>query len=154
VLNVTLFLHLLAALFWVGGMLFLVLIIGPFLMTLDPKDRSRVYQFVGQKYRKFGWIAILILLITGPMNLYFLGIPFSSLTDTTFLASSYGRTLLVKVLLIATLVISSLVHDFYIGPKARSNRRFSTLARTLGRMNLLLALFIALFAVFLRVGGI
>ena len=153
-LNVTLFLHLLAALFWVGGMLFLVLIIGPFLMTLDPKDRSRVYQFVGQKYRKFGWIAILILLITGPMNLYFLGIPFSSLTDTTFLASSYGRTLLVKVLLIATLVISSLVHDFYIGPKARSNRRFSTLARTLGRMNLLLALFIALFAVFLRVGGI
>lgn len=153
-LNVTLYLHLLAALFWVGGMLFLVFIIAPFLMTLEPKDRSKVYQFVGQKYRKLGWIAIIILLVTGPLNLYFLGIPPSAIADTTFLASSYGRTLIIKVVLITVLVISSLIHDFYIGPKARSDRRFSTLARTFGRMNLILALLIALFAVFLRSGGV
>ncbi|MFQ5586602.1 MAG: DUF4149 domain-containing protein [Thermodesulfobacteriota bacterium] len=153
-LTVTLFLHLIAALFWVGGMLFLVFIIAPFLMTLEPQDRSRVYQFVGQKYRGLGWIAIILLLITGPLNLYYLGIPPSSIADASFLASKYGRTLLIKLLLIATLVISSLMHDFYIGPKARGDRRYSTLARTLGRMNLVLALFIALFAVFLRAGGI
>ncbi len=153
-LNVTLYLHLLAALFWVGGMLFLVFIIAPFLMTLEPKDRSKVYQFVGQKYRKLGWIAIIILLVTGPLNLYFLGIPPSAIADTTFLASSYGRTLIIKVVLITVLVISSLIHDFYIGPKARSDRRFSKLARTFGRMNLILALLIALFAVFLRSGGV
>jgi len=154
VLNLTLYLHLLAALFWVGGMLFLVFIIAPFLMTLEPKDRSKVYQFVGQKYRKLGWVAIIILLVTGPLNLYFLGVPPSAIGDTTFLASSYGRTLIIKVTLITILVISSLVHDFYIGPKARGDRKYSKLARTFGRMNLILALLIALFAVFLRSGGV
>jgi putative copper export protein len=153
-LKITLFLHLIAALFWVGGMLFLVFIIAPFLMTIDPKERSRVYQFVGQKYRKLAWIAIAILLITGPLNLYFLGIPLSSIVDSTFLSSPYGRTLLVKLILVAIIIISSLIHDFYLGPKARSDKRYSFLARTIGRTNLFIALFIALFAVFLRLGGI
>jgi putative copper export protein len=153
-LKITLFLHLLAALFWVGGMLFLVLIIGPFLMTIEPKERSRVYQFVGQKYRRLGWIAIITLLVTGMLNLYYLGIPLSSIGNSTFLSAPYGRTLLIKLILVTIIIISSLIHDFYLGPKARSDRRYSHLARALGRGNLFIAILIALFAVFLRLGGI
>lgn len=153
-LKITLFLHLIAAFFWVGGMLFLVFIIAPFLMTVEPRERSRIYQFVGQKYRKLAWIAIVTLLITGPLNLYFLGLPISSLGDSTFLSAPYGRTLLIKLILVATIITSSLIHDFYLGPKARSDRRYSSLARALGRLNLFIALLIAMFAVFLRLGGI
>ncbi|MEE9591794.1 MAG: DUF4149 domain-containing protein [Thermodesulfobacteriota bacterium] len=153
-LKITLFLHLLAALFWVGGMLFLVLIIGPFLMTIEPRERSRVYQFVGQKYRRLGWIAIITLLVTGMLNLYYLGISLSSIGNSTFLSAPYGRTLLIKLILVTIIIISSLIHDFYLGPKARSDRRYSHLARTLGRGNLFIAILIALFAVFLRLGGI
>jgi copper resistance protein D len=148
-LKITLFLHLVAAIFWIGGMLFLSLIIAPFLMTIDPNERRKVYRFVGQRYRKFAWVAIVILLITGPLNLYLMNIPFSSI-----ISPSHGMAFLVKIILVAIVVIISLIHDFYIGPKARTDRRYSSYARFLGRINLFIALLVVLFAVLLRLGGI
>jgi len=150
-LKISLFFHLVAAIFWIGGMLFLSLIIAPFLMTIDPNERRKVYRFVGQRYRKFAWVAIVILLVTGPLNLYLMNIPFSSIVSPS---SPHGMAFLVKIILVAIVVIISLIHDFYIGPKARTDRRYSSYARFLGRINLFIALSVVLFAVLLRLGGI
>ena len=74
-LKISLFLHVISAIFWIGGMLFLSLVIVPFLLALkDPQEKSAVYRKIGPKYRTLAWIAIIILLITGPINLYLLGI--------------------------------------------------------------------------------
>ncbi|MFZ3071642.1 MAG: DUF4149 domain-containing protein, partial [Thermodesulfobacteriota bacterium] len=75
IFKVSLFLHVLAAIFWIGGMLFLSLVVAPFLKSLnDPVKKSEIYQFVGKRYRFFGWVAIVILLVTGPVNFYYIGV--------------------------------------------------------------------------------
>lgn len=153
--KVALFLHIISAIFWIGGMLFLTLVVAPFLMTIpDPKEKSKIYQIVGKKYRFWGWVAIITLLVTGPYILYGLwnvspGQIFSSGLHST----SFGKALSIKLTLVALIVISSFLHDFWIGPKARGSRNYSKFARIFGRSNLLIALLIVIFAVIIRSGG-
>jgi putative copper resistance protein D len=154
--KIALLLHIISAIFWVGGMLFLVLVIAPFLKTVsDPKAKSQIFQVVGKQYRFWGWVAIITLLITGPFMLYYLyGMPFSALFDPAFYATGFGKAVLGKIALVTLIVISALVHDFWIGPKAKNSPKHARLARIFGRTNLIIAIFIVLFAVFIRAGGI
>ncbi|MBI4949315.1 MAG: DUF4149 domain-containing protein [Deltaproteobacteria bacterium] len=155
-LKVALFLHIISAVFWIGGMLFLVAVVAPYLQTLtDPKEKSKIFQIVGTQFRKWGWVAIITLLVTGPVILYKLyGLPPSAIADPALHASAWGTTLVIKLALVVIIVISALVHDFWIGPQARNSPGFSKIARLFGRVNLLIALLIVIFAVLLRAGGI
>ncbi len=153
--RVALFLHITAAILWIGGMLFISLVLAPFLMSMpDPKERSKIYQVVGKKYRFWGWAAIITLLITGPIVLFnFYGVYPQAVFSHAFNSTPIGRALTIKLTLVAIIVTSSFVHDFWLGPKARGSRRFSTIAKVFGRSNLIVALFIVIFAVILRSGG-
>jgi len=155
-LKTALLLHIISAIFWVGGMLFLVLVIAPFLKTIpDPKAKSQIFQVVGKQYRFWGWIAIITLLVTGPFMLYALyGVGLSTLFDPAFHSTGFGTAVAVKILLVILIVLSALVHDFWIGPKARNSPKHSKMARIFGRTNLIIALLIVLFAVFIRAGGV
>ncbi|MBI5562425.1 MAG: DUF4149 domain-containing protein [Deltaproteobacteria bacterium] len=155
-LKIALFFHVISAIFWVGGMLFLVFVVAPYLMTLtDPAEKSKIYQVVGKQYRFWGWIAIILLLVTGPIVLYALyGVSPGGIFDPAFHATPFGRTLAVKLTFVTLIVLSSLFHDFYLGPNARTSPKISRWARVFGRTNLLLALIIVILAVILRTGGI
>ena len=156
ILKISLLLHILSAIFWIGGMLFLVLVVAPYLKSVpDPKAKSQIYQVVGKQYRSWGWVSIVTLLVTGPIILNDLyGLPFTALFDPSLHSTGFGQAIVAKLSLVAIIVISSLVHDFWIGPKARTSPRHSNIARFFGRINLLIALLIVLFAVFIRTGGI
>ncbi|MEK6791379.1 MAG: DUF4149 domain-containing protein [Deltaproteobacteria bacterium] len=155
-LRVALFLHVIAAIFWVGGMLFLTLVVAPYLISIpDPKERSKIYQVVGKKYRFFGWVAIITLLVTGPIILYTLyGIDLDAAMSPSFYGSRLGTTLYLKLALVVVIVLSSLLHDFWIGPKAKTSPALSRYARIFGRGNLVIALLIVMVAVMLRAGGL
>ncbi|GMR05329.1 MAG: hypothetical protein BMS9Abin24_132 [Thermodesulfobacteriota bacterium] len=155
ILKIALFLHIISAIFWVGGMLFLVLVIAPYLKTLtDPRDKSKIFQVVGKQFRRWGWVAIITLLVTGPIILYKLyGIPVHRAFSAEVHSTGFGRALGFKLSLVIIIVLSALFHDFWIGPKARSSPTFSKLARIFGRTNLLIALLIVIFAVIMRAGG-
>lgn len=154
--KLALFFHIMSAMFWVGGMLFLVLVIAPFLKTLpDPREKSKIYQTVGTQYRFWGWVAIITLLVTGPVMLAtFYGIPPDRIFDPALHSTPFGRALAIKIGLVIIIVISSLVHDFWLGPKARNSSGFSIIAKVFGRSNLILAILIVIFAVILRAGGL
>ncbi len=154
-LKLALFFHITAAVFWIGGMLFLTIVVVPYLKTIpDPSDRSRIYQVVGTKYRFYGWIAIIMLLVTGPLVLYKLyGVMPQEIFSAPFHTTRFGMALGAKLGLVFIIVVSSLVHDFFLGPKARLSPRYSTLARYFGRSNLIIAVFIVILAVILRAGG-
>lgn len=154
-LKLALFLHIVSAMFWIGGMLFLTLVIVPFLQSMpDPRERSKVYQTVGKKYRLYGWIAIITLLVTGPAALYLLyGIPVTDIFSGQLHATGFGKALAVKLSLVTLIVLSSLFHDFYLGPNAKTSPRLTFWARVFGRGNLLIALLIVIFAVVMRAGG-
>lgn len=149
------FLHVIAAIFWIGGMLFLSLVVAPFLQTLgDPQQKSQIYQFVGKKYRTLGWIAIITLVVTGPLILFTIwAVQPAQLLDPAFYSTGFGKAVGAKIFLVTLIVLSSLFHDFWLGPKARNSPTFSTLAKIFGRSNLIVALIIVIVAVFIRAGG-
>lgn len=155
-LKLALFLHIIAAIFWIGGMLFLTLVVAPFLKTIpDPKEKSKIYQFVGKTYRFWGWVAIITLLVTGPFILLRLyGLPIQGIFDAGIHSTGFGKALAIKLSLVALIVLSSFLHDFWLGPKARNSPNFSRFAKIFGRSNLIIALLIVIFAVFLRAGGL
>lgn len=155
ILKLALFLHIASAIFWIGGMLFLTLVVAPFLMTIpDPKERSKIYQFVGKKYRLFGWIAIILLVVTGPLILYTLyGLSPGDYFSANVHSTGFGKALAWKIGLVTLIVLSSFFHDFVIGPMARNRPGYTKIARIFGRGNLLVAILIVIIAVILRAGG-
>ena len=72
VLTVTV--HILATLFWLGGTFFLGIVGAPALRGLEPELRGRLFRDIGVRFRKLGWAAITVLVITGVMNLNFRGL--------------------------------------------------------------------------------
>lgn len=58
-------LHLLAAIGWVGGMLFAHAMLRPSAMLLEPKLRLTLWQGVFARFFPFVWLCVLILLASG-----------------------------------------------------------------------------------------
>jgi copper resistance protein D len=70
--NVTI--HVLAAMLWLGGMFFLGIVGAPALRSVEPPPlRQRLFQELGSRFRRIGWLAIAVLVTTGVFNLYFRG---------------------------------------------------------------------------------
>lgn len=155
-------LHLLAALLWLGGMLFLAVVGAPVLRRVEPPElRARLFRRIGERFRTVGWIAIAVLVATGIANLHFRGLlRWEVLGDGAFWAGSYGRALGWKLVLVAAMVSVSAVHDFVEGPRAArhppgtpaalaARRRSARLAR----VNALLGIVLVFVAVRLARGG-
>lgn len=118
-LNVTI--HVLAAMLWLGGMFFLGIIGAPVLRAVEPPPlRQRLFQELGSRFRRVGWSAIAVLLVTGVLNLYFRdwlhwnGV----LGSAAFWRTSLGHSLAAKLIAVALMVSISAIHDFIHGPRA------------------------------------
>lgn len=97
-------LHLLAAVVWIGGMLFLGLVITPVLRGRPPVERATLLHIVGRRFLKIGWTALAILLLTGP-------------TMWALLGFQLTPVLIAKLILVAVILLLSLLHDFSLGPR-------------------------------------
>ena len=158
-LNVTV--HLLAAMYWLGGMFFLALAGAPVLRKVDPPDlRARLFQRLGERFRTTGWVAIGVLLVTGTLNLEFRGmLSWGVLGASGFWSTPFGRMLGWKLVAVAAMLCVSALHDFVLGPAAsKMDARTPEAARTrrraalLARANALLGLLVVILAVRLARG--
>lgn len=112
--------HVLAAMVWLGGMLFLAAVGAPVLRRVEPASlRAELFERLGTQFRTVGWIAIAVLLVTGVANLYLRGLLNGEiLSSPIFWSGVYGRALAVKLGTVITMVALSAVHDFALGPAA------------------------------------
>jgi len=153
------YLHILAALVWLGGMLFLSLVLVPMLRRWDdPALTARLMGDAGRRFRMVGWAAVAVLALTGVVNAIgrWGG---SALIDAGFWASQPGRLLAIKLAVVAGMVAASIAHDFVLGPRLsaarRDGRRPPELAALrkrvtwLARANLLMGLAVVALAVVL-----
>lgn len=157
--NITI--HVLAALFWLGGLFFLAAVGAPVLRNVEPVElRSMLFRRLGEQFRRVGWIAIAILLITGTFNLYFRGLLSETLFDRAFWSTRYGTALAWKLGSVAAMLIVQAIHDFRLGPAASrlepgspemlaARRRAALLAR----LSALIGIIIVFAAVRLARGG-
>jgi putative copper export protein len=147
---ISVWIHILAATVWIGGMLFLVLVVVPWLRRGDRANAAVFLRETGQRFRDIGWACFGILLVTGTFNLWIRGVRLSDFARIEWLSSPFGQTTLVKLGAFAVVLMVSAMHDFVVGPRAttaiardprspqaQAARRRASL---LGRANVLLAL--------------
>ncbi len=158
-------LHILAAIVWIGGMAALGLLLVPLLRQERFEDVATplLYQSA-LRFRWIGWGALGVLLVTGLVNVRAQGIPWSAWLDPGFWGTAWGTALGWKLLLVIVTFGVSAVHDFHFGPKAvrlmeaapdsPKAERMRWWSSWLGRLTLLLSLAILWFAVLLPRGGL
>lgn len=152
--------HVLAAVVWIGGMAFLVLVVVP--VTRRMPERHLVVRLIrdtGRRFRSVGWACLGILLATGITNLLLRGIGPRMWASADFWASPFGQVLAWKLSLVAAIWTLSAIHDFRIGPRASEllaadplspiALRFRRMAAWMGRLNLLLSLLVLALALML-----
>jgi putative copper resistance protein D len=135
-------LHVLSATVWIGGMLFIALVLVPVVRRLDDAAlRTRLVQAVGLRFRTVGWIALGGLLLTGLGNLwarpYLLRAPRFHL----------------KLGLVVVSLALSVAHDFVLGPRAGAPGADPALrarASQIARVNVLVVLLVVLLGLALR----
>ena len=117
------FIHLVSAIIWIGGSLFLALALIPVIRRFTPPPGQTppggglppgLLDSVARRFRTLSWVCIILLVATG---LYILptryGIGFAEFFSV---GGHFVGVLQLKVALVAVVIWLSALHDFIIGP--------------------------------------
>lgn len=152
--------HLIAASIWVGGSIFIGIVLAPLLKTISDSIEGRLSIMirVGRKFNKIGVPSLIVLIITGIYNSTgFIVNP------SMILSSSYGVVLLIKIILVILLIITFAVHVRLIRTEVERKIESKQLSGgflqklrskiiMLGRLTVILSLAILLMAALLHSG--
>jgi copper resistance protein D len=152
------YIHILMAMFWIGGMLFTAAVLVPVSRDkMFENRRGELFKKAGTIFSRISWIIFLLMIVTGVSALLGMGYSFSDLTSSYFWGSGYGRALMGKLHLFALVLILSGIHDFWLGPKAadlmdsepdsQRTKRLRKASSWVGRINLIFGLMILYYAV-------
>ena len=161
---IAVWLHVLAVAVWLGGSVFLALVLVP--ATRQPEYRGMAASLIawtGTRFSRISWACFGVLLLTGLFNIFYHaleeGAGWTGPFEGQFWQGEFGRTLALKLALVAVIFAGSALHDFAIGPHAtalwqadpRSEQaaRLRRQASYIGRLNLLLALVVVALGVVL-----
>ena len=112
--------HLLSATIWVGGTIVLVFVGVPAIRTLEGEARATAMRALGRRWRPLGWSAKGIAILSGLWLTHLHGGLSSAALSTDF-----DRTLILKSVLVALLVVGALIHDYVLGPRLQRELRAS-----------------------------
>ncbi|HXG14259.1 MAG TPA: CopD family protein [Candidatus Nitrosotenuis sp.] len=99
--------HLISSAIWVGGSLFIAVVIAPVLKTMSTsiEERLQIMIKVGRRFNKIAIPSLVILIATGIYNAH------QVLIRPDFLISTgYGVMLTIKMILVVALLVSFVVH--------------------------------------------
>lgn len=114
-------LHLIGGAIFVGGMVMLGVVASAARGMIADRERIAFLRLVGRRFLWLGGIALLVAIATGSDMASDRDV-WGHLTDTT-----YGKTLLAKLILVGVVVVLTAVHSFVQGP-ALSRLREQALA--------------------------
>lgn len=153
--KVTVAVHVLAAIIWIGGVLFMGLVAVPAARRLDAATRREVTTRLGMAFRPVGWICLATLVGTGIYMAASWGATWQNVFDLSFFEAAHTRLLGYKLLAVLAMIGVSFVHDWYLGPKSArvapgtaQAERYRKWASWLGRITGVLVIVIAVLAVF------
>ena len=102
--------HLVAAITWIGGLLFLWLVLRPVLSRLPVQAQGQeILHRVEERFKTVRWISLITLVVTGFFNILREG-------GAARLETNWGGVLLIKLLFVAIVVGLTWVNDYLIFP--------------------------------------
>ncbi len=152
--------HLVAASIWVGGSIFIGIVLAPLLKTFSDSIEGRLSIMirVGRKFNKIAIPSLIALIVTGIYNS-------SNLLSkpSLILSTTYGEILVVKVILVIILLITFAIHVRLIRSEVEkkiesgqiSEERLQKIRSkiiTLGRITVIVSIAILLMAALLHSG--
>jgi len=149
--HISVWLHIIGISFWIGGMLFLPMVLLPAIK--NHPDRRNLLMQTGLKFRFFGYIILTLLLVTGISNMFLRGIDVSW---KFLITSKYGKLVITKFILFLFILTISLIHDVQARKRLSSEeekKRFRTIAQWSGRILLIVSLIMAYIGVVLSRGA-
>jgi putative copper resistance protein D len=85
----------------------------------DDALRARLFDGLGRRFRVVGWVCVGVLVLTGVEQLRARGWLSADLwRGSGFLGTALGRRLAWKLGLVALMIATQAVHDFWLGPRA------------------------------------
>lgn len=147
------YLHIITAIIWIGGQLFLPLVLIPALKKIEAENHFKRKTIIetGIVFSKVGKWLMWIFVLTGIGNFYF---KFHSFQIEIF-QSHYGKMLITKVVLFLIMLAINFYHEKKVGLNMKeylSNEQYEQLrkiASITGRVTLLLSLIIAFIGLYL-----
>ena len=153
------FVHVLSAIVWIGGMCFLVLVVVPIVRAGDRQQAGAFLRQSGVRFRGIGWTCFALIALTGAYNLHVRGVQLHDFADASWRAAPFGSAVVWKLSVFCLVVAASAVHDFALGPRASraieqaprapEAERLRRYASWLGRTNLVLALVLLALGIFI-----
>jgi len=125
--------HLIAAVSWIGGMIFLSLVLAPSYRAMASKpDAGALFRATARRFRLIVWGAAAVLLLTGPMLVLSHGWPL-------FEPARWPSHLGLKLSLVVLLLLMTLAHDLVFGPRVRAILALPSDGRTASDQTILTA---------------
>ena len=160
--SLIMWLHLTCASIWVGGSIFLGIVLSAMLKTITKTVEERVTLMIkiGRQFNKIAMPSFGILIITGIYNSRSFFEEPSLLLDT-----KYGIILLIKIILVVTTISTYAVHVKILNTEAERKIEVENAGNiyvqsirskiiSLGRITVILSILILLFAALLHNGGL
>jgi len=152
--------HLVSASIWVGGSIFIGIVLAPLLKTISESVEERVAIMirVGRKFNKIAIPSLAILIATGLYN------SSSILSKPQFLLSTnYGIILVIKIILVISLIVMFIIHVRIIRSEIEKNieskqmlpeivQKLRSKIISLGRIMVFVSVAILLMAALLQAG--
>ena len=107
-------LHVTAAVVWIGGNLILAMVIVPyFKKSVAPVERIRILTRIGKQFEPIVWVCVMILIFSGMFNVL------RAIGGDSEAIRLFMRTLGIKLILFLVLVFLTAIHSLFMGPKLR-----------------------------------
>lgn len=146
--------HVLSAIIWVGGILFMALVAVPSVRRLQPATRTEFLGDIGERFRNIGYILLVVLVITGVIQAIHFGATLENVLNGSFFQTPFGSKFAKKMLFFVAMLGVSIAHDFFVGPASvraaqagQETERLRKAASWLARLTGLLALGVVFYAV-------
>ena len=128
ILSLATFVHLVAAITWLGGIIYINLVLLPVLNTLEPSTAGKLMGENAKRFSVIAWTSIGLLIVTGLMQLD---------ADTFFdFSTDFGTFLTLKLITVSIMIIIGLYITLLLAPKIRKLAPTEGDAPTLEFLNL------------------
>jgi copper transport protein len=106
------FLHLVAAALWVGGMMYIAVVYLPLLKGKSWQQQAVSLLATLPCYSPLAITGVVLMALSGPLNA-----ATRLLSWDQFLSTAYGRTLLIKIVLVGAMLVTSAIHVLLLRPR-------------------------------------
>ena len=110
--------HLFSAVIWIGGSIFLALVMVPFARGMEPSHMGLLFlRRAALRFRGIAWVLLGLLVVSGVLALETRGLGIDRFTEDGFWSTEIGTALGIKIVLVGILLVLSGLHDFILGPR-------------------------------------